>query len=199
MQGIAKLEEPYRSLKRVSDLVSKVKAVNERLLAEKRLDAVEFIDNKIKQLECEINKSAIGTAELSNQLLRPLQLLKAEIEKEKSLSTIYMLKNQRIEILFDKSLDDLEKKIQEVARQKEQAEQVEDYEMAATATETIIEDKNRSAKPPKVVVDVEVAALYSKISDSVYLETDEAVDAFVEELRAELKQLIQDEKRVRIR
>ena len=163
------------------------------------LDNIKVIDNKIKQLEYEINKSAIGTAELSNQLLRPLQLLKAEIEKEKSLSEIYMLKNQRIEILFDDSLDKLEEKIQEDARQKEQAEQFEGYEMAATASETIVEDKNRSAKPPKVVVDVEVAAVYSKSSDSVYLETEEAVDAFVEALRAELKQLIQDEKRVRIR
>ncbi len=64
------------------------------LLSEKRSQAIEHIDDKIKQLEAEIKNSGIATAELSNKLLRPLQLLKTDIEVETSLSTIYMLQTQ---------------------------------------------------------------------------------------------------------
>ena len=42
----------------------------------------------------EIAKSAIETPELSNRLLRPLQLLKADLETETSIANIYMLQTQ---------------------------------------------------------------------------------------------------------
>ncbi|MFX9393434.1 hypothetical protein ABTO24_19900, partial [Acinetobacter baumannii] len=88
---ISTLESPYGLLNKIADLVRTVESVNERLLSEKRSHAVEQIDDKIKQLEAEIKNSGIATAELINKLLRPLQLLKTDIEVETSLSTIYML------------------------------------------------------------------------------------------------------------
>lgn len=195
---ISELEEPYSELNRVRDLVSAVKAVNECLLSEKRQDAMEFIDNKIKQLENEISKSGIATPELSNRLLRQLQLLKTQIAKEKSLSTIYMFKAQQVEVLFDASLDDLEREIQAEAQRKAQAEQAKDYGKPAEAADTNIWDKKPIGAKPKEVADINVAAVYSNFSTNAYLETDESVDAFVEALRAELKKLIDEDKRVRI-
>ena len=53
--------------------------------------------------------------------------------------------------------------------------------------------------PPKPVVEVDVASIYSKSSSSVYLETEESVDQFVDALKAELKKIVSDKKRVRIR
>ncbi|MBP4314029.1 hypothetical protein ITF11_20565, partial [Acinetobacter baumannii] len=53
--------------------------------------------------------------------------------------------------------------------------------------------------PPKPVVEVDVASIYSKTSSSVYLETEESVDQFVDALKAELKKIVSDKKRVRIR
>ncbi len=69
------LESPYGLLNKMADLVRTVESVNEQLLTEKRNQAIEHIDDKIKQLEAEIKNSGIATAELSNKLLRPLQLL----------------------------------------------------------------------------------------------------------------------------
>ena len=46
---------------------------------------------------------------------------------------------------------------------------------------------------------VDVASIYSKTSSSVYLETEESVDQFVDALKAELKKIVGDRKRVRIR
>ena len=53
--------------------------------------------------------------------------------------------------------------------------------------------------PPKPVVEVDVASIYSKTSSSVYLETEESVDQFVDALKAESKKIVGDKKRVRIR
>ena len=80
-----------------------MESVNEQLLTEKRNQAIEHIDDKIKQLGAEIKNSGIATAELSNKLLRPLQLLKADIEEETSLSTIYMLQTQTSVERFDEA------------------------------------------------------------------------------------------------
>ena len=53
--------------------------------------------------------------------------------------------------------------------------------------------------PPKPVVEVDVASIYNKTSSSVYLETEESVDQFVDALKVELKKIVGDKKRVRIR
>ncbi|WP_353805433.1 hypothetical protein, partial [Acinetobacter baumannii] len=108
LHRISTTESPYGLLNKVADLVRTVESVNERLLSEKRSQAIEHIDDKIKQLEAEIKNSGIATAELSNKLLRPLQLLKADIEVETSLSTIYMLQTQTAVERFDEALYDLE-------------------------------------------------------------------------------------------
>jgi len=52
---------------------------------------------------------------------------------------------------------------------------------------------------PKPVVEVNAAEIYSKACEGLYLDSDVAVDQFVDALRAELKQLVDQQNRVRIR
>lgn len=210
LHRIAKLDAPYGLLNKVAELVRTVESVNERLLTERRSKAIELIDDKIKQLDAEIKKTGIHTAELSNKLLRPLQLLKADIEAEGSLSTIYMLYSQTAVERFDDALYELEQEVQaEIQRQKAvELARIQAESQAKTATTdspsssepVVVPPKPTVAvEPPKPVVEVDVSNLYSKTSSSVYLETEESVDQFVEALKAELKKIVSDKKRVRIR
>lgn len=195
----------------MADLVRTVESVNEQLLTEKRSQAIEHIDDKIKQLEAEIKNSGIASAELSNKLLRPLQLLKTDIEVETSLSTIYMLQTQTAVERFDEALYELESEVQaEIQRQAKAAQlaqsKAESVNNTATTSSPVRSTPAASpvqpvtaVVPPKPVVEVDVASIYSKTSSSVYLETEESVDQFVDALKAELKKIVSDKKRVRIR
>ncbi|WP_198080379.1 BREX system P-loop protein BrxC [Acinetobacter calcoaceticus] len=207
LHRISTLESPYSLLNKVADLVRTVESVNQRLLTEKRSQALEQLDDKIKQLEAEIKYSGIATAELSNKLLRPLQLFKADIEVESSLSTIYMLQTQTAVECFDEALYELEREVQaEIQRQAKAAQLAESTASSATTANPATSapavthvKPTIAVVPPKPVVEVDVASIYNKTSSSVYLETEESVDQFVEALKAELKKIVGDKKRVRIR
>ncbi|MDA1587425.1 hypothetical protein PDK27_27140, partial [Bacillus cereus group sp. TH230-1LC] len=211
LHRIATLESPYGLLNKVADLVRTVESVNQRLLTEKRSQALEQLDDKIKQLEAEIKNSGIATAELSNKLLRPLQLLKADIEVETSLSTIYMLQTQTSVERFDEALYELEREVQTEIQRQAKAAQLAQSKAESVASSATTSSPATSAPaaspvqpvtavvPPKPVVEVDVASIYSKSSSSVYLETEESVDQFVDALKAELKKIVSDKKRVHIR
>lgn len=211
LHRIATSESPYGLLNKIADLIRTVESINQGLLTEKRSQAIEHIDDKIKQLDTEIKNSGIATAELSNKLLRPLQLLKADIEVESSLSTIYMLQTQTAVERFDEALYELESEVQaEIQRQAKAAQLAQSKAESVTNTATTSSPVTSTPAaspvqpatavvPPKPVVEVDVASIYSKTSSSVYLETEESVDQFVDALKAELKKIVSDKKRVRIR
>ncbi len=88
---IQSAEAPYGMLQKVSGLIATVSQVNDALITEKRDHAVERVELKIAQLQQEIEQSGMATPELSNQLLRPLQLVKGDIQSQRSIPQIFML------------------------------------------------------------------------------------------------------------
>lgn len=204
LQSIESAEAPYGMLHKVASLVSAVESVNERLLTEKRTHAIERVENKIRQLEAEIVKSGIATPELSNRLLRPLQLVKADLETETSIAGIYMLQTETATERFDDGLYELERAVQAEIEHRDQAEKAASAEQEdASSTETGEPEEKKQAGPPvskpKPVVAVNVSSIYNKACEGAYLETEESIDRFVDALKAELKSIISTEKRVRIR
>ena len=162
------------------------------------------MDDKIKQLEGEIAKSGIGSPELSNRLLRPLQLVKADLETETSIAGIYMLQTETATERFDDGLYELERAVQVEIERRAKAEQAVKAQQAdPTGADTSKPVPNTKPEPPvakpKPVVEVNVSSVYNKTCEGVYLETEESIDQFVEALKAELKSIVRNEKRVRIR
>lgn len=204
LQSIESANAPYGMLHKVASLISAVESVNERLLTEKRIHAIGRVDDKIKQLESEITKSGIGTPELSNRLLRPLQLVKAELETETSIAGIYMLQTETVSERFDDGLHELERAVQAEIDRRSKAEQAEKSQQVDSTlgnkpkpcTET---NQDTPVNKPKPVVEVNVSSVYSKTFENVYLETEESIEQFVEALKSELINIIRNEKRVRIR
>lgn len=210
LQSIESSETPYGQLHKVASLVSTVEAVNERLLTEKRTQAIEHVDDKIKQLEAEFIKSGIETTDIQKRLLRPLQLVKADLESETSIAGIYMLQTETATERFDDGLYELERAVQaEIDRRAKAIEQAEQAKESATPSANMPEptQEEQAAPPvvtkpvikPKAVVEVNVSSIYNKSCEGAYLETEESVDQFVEALKTELKSIVRSEKRIRLR
>jgi len=202
MQSIESADAPYSLLHKIAGLVSTVESVNETILTEKRAHAMERVDIKINQLQAEIEKSGIGTPELSNKLLYPLQQLKADIETETGISGIYMLQTETAEERLADSMYELERVIQqsieEADRKRKIEEQSKNYGEGGQADDL---DKTPSPppKPPKPVVEITASSVFNKVSQSVYLESEADIERFIDALKTELEQAVNNDKRVRIR
>ena len=201
LKQISEAESPYGQLHKVANLVETVETVNNRILDEKRSHAIERVDEKITQLQAEIAKSGIASPDLSNRLLRPLQLIKEELAEETGIAQIYMLQTQTAQDKLDDSLYGLERAIQEEAEKQAKA-QKDAQEDSESNTDKPSQDNVPKPSPvsvPKPVVDISAAKVFGAIGSGVYLETEADVDQFVSELRKELETAIKQNKRVRLR
>lgn len=113
-------EAPYGMLQKVAGLIQTVDETNTQLLEQKRDHAIGRIDQRIAKISAEIVKSGIGTPELSNRLLRPLQLLKSDIESAASIAQIYLLQGDTANDREQESLDDLHRE-QEAEAERQRA------------------------------------------------------------------------------
>jgi hypothetical protein len=145
---------------------------------------------------------------LSNRLLQPLQALKTDLETHISVAEIRMLQTDTATERFDDAVDQLELAIQnELARVARAEQAARDAALAANRTPPSApsaEVAPPKAQPPvvakpKPVVEVNVAEIYSKTCQGLYLDSDAAVEQFVDALKAELQRLVDQQHRVRIR
>lgn len=207
LKAIEQNTTPYGQLHQVATLVETVETINAAILAEKRQHALARVDEKIAQLQSEIAKSGIETAELSNRLLRPLQLVKADLETETSIANIYMLQTQTADERLNDGVFDLERAIQaEVERQLKLQEEQAEALQAANIANGVKEDRapalvptKKSVAPPKTVVDVAATSVFNKLGNGLYLESQKDIDRFILALKTELESAIQQDKRIRLR
>ena len=201
LNQIDQADAPYSLLHSVAGFVETVEAVNTRIILEKRDHALERVEDKIQQLQAEIIKSGVASADLSNRLLRPLQLIKDELATETSIATIYMLQIQTAQDKLDDSLVELERAIR-VEAEKQAKARKDAQEGAETYTDKPSEDAPSKPAPvamPKPVVDVSAAKVFSKLASGIYLEKQEDVDRFVAALKDELQKAIKEGGRVRLK
>ncbi len=201
---------PYGNLHKVAGLVNTVETINESILTEKRNHALSRVDEKIEQLSAEIEKSGISTPELSNKLLRPLQLIKEDLIADSSISGIYMLQTQTANERLNDGIFKLEVAIQDELDRQEAAARKIELEKSQTKPELVtgtggggaivapkplVAKKVVTLKPAK---DVNVTAIYKRSVNGVYLESQTEIDNFVDALKQELESAIQQGNRVRI-
>lgn len=207
LKAIEQNTTPYGQLHQVATLVDTVEAINAATLAEKRQHALARVDEKITQLQTEIAKSGIETAELSNRLLRPIQLVKADLETETSIANIYMLQTQTADERLHDGVFELERAIQaEAERQQKIQQEHAKAAQAANSANGAKEDRapalvptSKPVAPPKPVVEVVATSVFNKLGNGLYLESQNDIDRFIEALKGELDSAIQQDNRIRIR
>jgi hypothetical protein len=212
-------EAPYARLQKVAGLIRQVEDTNHRLLEGKRQHAAELIDKRIARISAEIVKSGIGTPDLSNQLLRPLQLLKDDINTATSVAQIYLLQGETATEHEQDSLDQLQQEQQVEAERQRAAPRVADssaapeYDHAKGAGTAPAPEGRGQPQPetaqavrepapvaaPKPVANVSVSQVISRTHEGVYLESQQEVDAFLQALKDELDDAIRANKRIRLR
>ena len=197
LERIQGMPSPYAQLHKVAGLIESIEQINESLVAQKRQHALTRVDEKIAQLKTEIDKHNINSADMSNQLLRPLQLIKADLEKQHSITQIYYLQTQESDERLTESLDRLEQYLQQ-----------QQQPAPATPQEDIKESSGKApttpppapvAPAPKPIVEISAAQVYSQLNKGVYLETEQEVQAFVQQLQQQLLKEINNNQRIRIR
>jgi hypothetical protein len=201
LKQIEQAAAPYNQLHKVAGLIETVDAVNTRVVTEKRDHALERVEDRIQQLQAEMLKSGIASPDLSNRLLRPLQLIKEDLETETSIAQIFMLQSQTAQEKLEDSLLELERAMRAEAEKQAKAQRDAQDEAGTYANKP---SQDAPAKPapvamPKPVVDLSAANVFSKLGSGIYLEKQEDVDQFVAALKDELQQAIKNGRRVRLK
>ena len=214
LKRIQASDTPYNMLNKVSGLIAVVSQVNDALVADKRDHAIERVEQKIASIKEEVKNSGIGSDELSNKLLSPLQLVKQELSSEVSIPQILMLQSTTADDCVDEALAQLNVAVEE--EEKKRKAEARKHEMALQAaqnndigngggspvaipTKEIIKPAPAPLVKSKQVVDVSVSVVQSKVSKGVYIESAQDVKAFINALEKELTDAISTDKRVRIR
>ncbi|MDO7641840.1 MAG: BREX system P-loop protein BrxC, partial [Reinekea forsetii] len=203
-------EAPYNKLHQVAGLVATVNQINDALIGEKRHHALERVAQRIVQLQQDIASSGIATPELSNQLLRPLQLLKEDIQQQKSIPQIYMLQTETANERLDDALDTLNKTIEReqakraAVKQPQPSPDVATPPLAAGIAAEARTSAAITASPvplvkPKQIAEVSVTQAFSAVIEGAYIETPEQAAQFLAELKQRLDVALEQGARVRIR
>lgn len=193
LQELGQIQEmpaPYSHLHKVAGLVESVEQINKSIVDKKRQHALARVDEKITQLKAEIDKHNINSADMRNQLLRPLQLIKADLEKQHSITQIYYLQTQESDEHLNDSLYKLEQYLQQPAPAAPKEDIKESSGNAPTAPAT---------PTPKPIIEISAAQVYSQLNKGAYLETEQEVNDFVQKLQQQLLEKVSSNQRIRIR
>jgi hypothetical protein len=191
---------PYNQISRIEPLVATVQSVNDTLAGEKREKALLSIDSKIEEIQQALAQ-AKAAAELSNQVLQPLQILKTKVAGLSDIPQILYLQGQAGERL-DEAMDQISAAVAAAAKQPSSVGSggVAAKPLATTLATATTSMANEPPAPtvvgtaPKASQTVHAANL----SPSSYLETEDDVNAYLDRLRTTLMAVIQAGQRVRI-
>lgn len=193
LRRISAMDAPYSVLNKVMDHIQIITKINDDLVIDRQNEALKAIDHSILELSHEIQTSGIATDDVSNQLLRPLQLLKDKINSETSISTIFMLQTNDVKSTFEEQYSLLDEMVTaEVKRQEALAAQSKKDPASIQVTAST----KPVIAPLKPIVNI--SKVYGQVSKDAYLEDEESIDQFIEALRSQLKKMVREDKRVRI-
>lgn len=201
LEKIRETPAPYGQVNRIEPLLAVVDLVNQEIVGEKRSHALNKIDEKINAVKAELTLVS-ADADLSNKVLRPLQVLRGNLERENSIPQIFYMQSQAAELMDDAVTSIFrEHEARRVAAEKEAARVA--VVTTGTSTDSKVDTESTSSATPTVAPQVTIkptatvrAASFS--GGKPYLETTQEVDAYVNELREKLLKLINDGQRVRV-
>ena len=172
MGEILAAPSPYELVKEAEGLIRTVSEVNEELLSERRVQVLATIAEQTASVRAEVS-TAGGDESFKTTCLRPLENLARKVATHDSLAHIGQAESEAVR-LKDEALT-----------------QVEQY-LARKAEEGKAEQDKPVVKPRRVVSP-------GKFVKSSYLESQNDVDAFLDDLRKELADALAKNERIEIR
>lgn len=193
--GLKRIEEllessaPYGQIHQADDLIAKVGVVNEALVAKRREHALQKIDGCIQQIKAELD-AAEALPELRNKCLYSLQVIRQQVEDERSIAHIYQAQESARSAL-DEAFDAVQEAVREAGRPAAEGTGAKGPGLEESAGGGI-SGKAEAIKKRRVVE-------ATKFVTKTYLEDQADVDEFLEKLRQELDDAIAKNERVEIR
>jgi hypothetical protein len=176
MRQILEASQPYGLVKEAEGLITTVGTTNTILVTARRSEAIQKIDGLLAKVTSEV-ESATGDAGLRAQCLKPLETLKSRVQTEESLAHITQAESEAL-----KEYDSASLRIEEfVTKLKQRSPQEGTESMPKPALK-----KKRVIEPSKLVT-------------TTYLENKDEVNRFLEALRKDLEEAIDNGERVEIR
>jgi hypothetical protein len=181
MQEILSAKSPYGLIKEADALINTVNAVNSSLLAGRRTQAIAKIDAHIATLNKDI-VAVKGEASLRSACIKPLELLKGQVEKQESLAHITQAEGEAV-TEFDVAVGRIEDFLRKLAEQKKPKD----------------DDSGKVIPPPPPPVKKQHVVKPADLVKTAYLETTDDVNGFLDALRRELEKAIANNERIQIR
>ena len=169
MEEILKASDPYKLIPEAEKLIKTVDKVNDAAIKERRNHALKQIDARIDGIKKELD-AAKAEPNLRNACLYPLQTIRKGIEAETSIAHIHLTQQEATDA-HDEAID----RIDAFLREKEGGKKGK----AGGKTRRVVKPVELVTKP--------------------YLETQEDVDEFLNELRERLEAAIKNSERIQIR
>ncbi len=168
LHHIAEAKAPYGMLKDVNPLVSKLSEINEQMVAEKRKEAMGYMSARQNAVDAEL-KQASADQEFAERVKKPLQDIQSRVAQEISIPNISYL------------LEEFERTVHEAFAQIEEKKQPPETEPNKT-------------KPAKKIKTIRTSTLATK----AYLENEQDVENFVQNLKQKLLAELGQDVRIRI-
>jgi len=202
LNSIYESQSPYSQLKNIAYLIAQVDKVNTQLLDAKRVIAVDKIDERIKRINAELTESN-APAELKNSALYNLQQCRQIVASALSIAEIVAGQTESVS-LETQAIDEINQfnerlRLKEQERLHKQAEdnKAQQNKAGETKAEPVVDTSNVEPvkAPPKPIQTIDPTLI--KLSEG-YLETQQDIDNYLNELKKELNKAIQSGKRVRL-
>ncbi|WP_164102234.1 BREX system P-loop protein BrxC [Candidatus Laterigemmans baculatus] len=177
IQEILAAPSPYRLIKEADGLIATVEGVNTKLVTDRRAEALKALDTLSAQVEQEV-ATAQGDASLKSTCLSRFRSLREQIERQESVAHITQAE-QEAKQAFEDALSNIER-----WADKQQPQQT---------------SGGKQDEPPKPTIKPRKVVEPSKLVASPYLESIEEVNSFLEKLRGQLEEAIQQGQRIQIR
>jgi dsDNA-binding SOS-regulon protein len=169
LHRIAEAEAPYGMLKDVNPLVSKLSEINAQMVAEKREEALGFMAARKNAVDQELQQIQ-ARQEFAEQVTKPLEDIRNRVKNETSIPNISYL------------LEEFERAIYDAFDRIEEAKQPPDQE------------EKSNPKPTKKTKTIKTSSLSTK----AYLENEQDVENFVQNLKQKLLEELGHDVRIRI-
>ncbi len=172
MYDILTAPAPYGLLHEAEALIRTVSDVNQALVEQSRKAVSEKIAAQIALVESDL-ASAESKATLTNDCLSPLKDLENQVLTQESLAHLSQLENEAVTI--------------------------KDIALRKIAESLARRNVDEPVSPDKPVIKETRVVKPATLSKKAYLESTEDIDAFLEALRQELSDAINDNKRIELR
>lgn len=183
--------KPYGMVSRIEPLLATVAAENERIAHEKRERAMHSVDKKITEVQLKLD-AAGADADTSNKALSKLQNLKLVLGTETSIPKILYLQGQGGD-LMDAAMDTIQlfvdAKASKVPNTNLTKPGLQVNDTTCTYGQSTTEGGSQSGQSPpapKPVPKSTKVIRAADYSDKTYLESEEDVETYITQLKAEL-------------